>query len=49
MIRGFGYREPSRVFNVDLFTYQQVENLYINQSRNMFVREDYSDVIDRIL
>ena len=41
-IQGFGYLEPSRVWNVDTFTYQQRDQLYINRSRNVH-REEISN------
>ena len=48
-IRGFGYLEPSRVWNVDTFTYQQRDQLYINRSRNVFVEENYREMVDKVI
>mmetsp|Transcript_18648 Transcript_18648/g.17739 ORF Transcript_18648/g.17739 Transcript_18648/m.17739 type:complete len:134 (-) Transcript_18648:135-536(-) len=35
-ISNFGYFQSSRLLNVDFFSYQQKEKLYINLSRNIF-------------
>ena len=48
-IQGFGYLEPSRVWNVDTFTYQQRDQLYINRSRNVFVNDDYKEMVDKVI
>ena len=48
-IRSFGYLQPSRVYNVDNFRYQQTRDLYINLERNMYHDEDYREAIKALL
>lgn len=48
-VRNFGYLQPSRVYNVDLFTYQQKESIYINQSRNVFKAPHHQEIIGHLL
>ena len=48
-IQGFGYLEPSRVWNVDTFTYQQRDQLYINRSRNVFANDEYREMVDKVI
>lgn len=48
-IRNFGYWAPSRVYNVNLFTYQQKKTLYINMSRNIYKDPEYAQVISQMV
>jgi hypothetical protein len=48
-IRNFGYYEPSRLFNVNTFSFQQTEKLYINPSRNVYQDENHQEMIRNIV
>ena len=51
-IRNFGYLKPSRLYNVDTFTYQQKRDLFINFERNMYKHAgggDYSEMVKAIV
>ena len=48
-IINFGYRQESRLLNVDAVKYKSDRHIYINQSRNVFVHQEMNEVLNRVL
>ena len=48
-IMNFGYRQESRILNVDAVQYQSDRHVYINLNRNVFLHTEMNEMLKRIL
>eukprot|EP00347_Sterkiella_histriomuscorum_P011810 403371013 len=45
----FGYLAPSRIFNLDMATYQQKSKVYVNLSRNLYKHPEFNEIVQKLL
>ncbi|CDW75092.1 UNKNOWN [Stylonychia lemnae] len=48
-IVNFGYFNPSRLYNVDMATYQQKQKIYINLGKNIYKDPEHNEMVKMML